>query len=56
MKWNKLVTHLRKSKTLKKELVYFEKVGDEVKLASGDSLDMKNLEPAQDPRLKVKFT
>ena len=34
------------AQNIKKEVAYFEKVRDEVKLASGDSLDMKNLESA----------
>jgi type I restriction enzyme, R subunit len=31
---------------IKKEVLFFEKVRDEVKLASGDALDMKRFEPA----------
>ncbi|MGI2024507.1 type I restriction endonuclease subunit R [Shewanella glacialipiscicola] len=31
---------------IKKEVIFFEKVRDEVKLASGDALDMKRFEPA----------
>ena len=31
---------------IKKEVAYFEKVREEIKLASGDNLDMKRLEPA----------
>tara|TARA_R110002050_G_scaffold57423_5_gene129165 strand:+ start:77194 stop:80355 length:3162 start_codon:yes stop_codon:yes gene_type:complete len=37
---------LAESENIKKEVGYFEKVRDEVKLASGDLLEMKRFEPA----------
>ena len=37
---------LTESEKIKKEVSYFEKVRDEVKLASGDLLEMKRFEPA----------
>lgn len=37
---------LTESENIKKEVAYYEKVRDEVKLASGDLLEMKRFEPA----------
>jgi type I restriction enzyme R subunit len=37
---------VEESEKIKKEVAYFEKVRDEVKLASGDLLEMKRFEPA----------
>ena len=44
--WRKPVTRLAEIATLKSEVDHYEKVRNEVKLASGDYIDLKMYEPA----------
>ena len=46
MKWRRPATPPPRSTTLKAEVDHYEKVRDEVKLASGDYIDLKMYEPA----------